>query len=417
MFDYLVQNKSRWTVSLSPRGASSAIVITVFAVAMTGATVPVPLYVLWAPRFGFGALTTTALFVVYALGTVAALVLFGSVSDRAGRRPVLVMALVAAALSTLLFALADGVVMLAAARFTSGLATGVVTAAAGAALVDLDGLRAGSFSTAANLGGLALGPPIAGTLAQYVLHPTALVFWGYLAVLVPVTLALRWLPETVATVTHPVIAVRRPAVPPEPAHRRAFLSAATFMFSGFAVTGLFASLVPTFLRNDLGERNLAVVGVVVGTLFAVGMLAQLLGHRSWWPDSGSFVSGWLLVGLVLIETGLLGRSLATFVAGTVAAGAGFGLATRTGVDAAQTYAEDGRQAETVAAAFVAAYAGTSVSTIGVGILDQAVGEHPATIIISVVVAIAVVAAAVLRADAARRAARDRAPEHQGSRSS
>ena len=373
-------------------------VALVFMVAMAGATLPVPLYTLWQPSFGFGPLTSTALFAVYALGTIIALTAFGSVSDRRGRRPVLLSAVLAEVVSTVLFALARDVWFLYAARLVSGIATGVITAAATASLGDFDRGRdrAGTVATAANLGGLALGPLAAGVLAQYAGHPARLVFWVYAIMLVPV-LALSWLiTETVPGRSGPVAQFRKPARPVDLAGRRAFTGAAAVMFAGFAVTGVFASLGPAFLRNNLGERNLAVTGVVVAVLFTAGLLAQVLIRPSWWPYRPAAVAAWLISGLGVINAGLLSRSLAVFVAGTVLAGGGFGLATRSGVAAAQRYVGPGQGAGMVAPAVIAAYAGTSLSTIGLGLLDQVAGQSPATLIISAVAAAAAVAAWVLQ---------------------
>ncbi|MFD0487552.1 hypothetical protein ACFQ0O_11565 [Saccharopolyspora spinosporotrichia] len=60
------------------------LVAAVYVLAMLGGTLPVPLYVFWAPRMGFGPFTTTLIFAIYALGVVASLLLFASLSDRSG---------------------------------------------------------------------------------------------------------------------------------------------------------------------------------------------------------------------------------------------------------------------------------------------------------------------------------------------
>lgn len=103
---------------------------------------------------------------------------FASLSDRAGRRPLLAAAVLAAAASTALFLLAHDVGTLLAARFLCGLGTGVFTAAGTAALGDLAGAErtrlVSTVSTAANMGGLGLGIIVAGLFAQYGANPTHL---------------------------------------------------------------------------------------------------------------------------------------------------------------------------------------------------------------------------------------------------
>lgn len=85
----------------------------------------------------FRAVTTTLIVAVYALGTVVSLLFFASMSDRLGRRPMLMAALGAAVLSTVLFLLAGDVAMLLVARLVFGLAAGVFTATATATLAEL----------------------------------------------------------------------------------------------------------------------------------------------------------------------------------------------------------------------------------------------------------------------------------------
>lgn len=373
------------------------LVAGVYALAMLGGTLPIPLYAFWAPQFGFGPFTTTLVFATYALGTVLALVLLGSLSDRAGRRPLLAAALVVAAASTVLFLLAQDVELLLAARFLSGLATGVVTATATAALGELDsehrGNRTSIVSTAANMGGLGLGAILAGLIAQFGSHPTHLVFWIYLATLLPALAAVAVLPETVLERHRPSLAARRPTLPSPPADRAEFLRAATAVFAAFAVSGLFSSLVPSFLREQLHVHNLAAVGGEVGLLFIVALLAQLAVPARWlsrWWLAPTFLTG----GVVVFETGLWTRSLPVFIAGTLLAGAGIGLAFRRGVAVTQRLADPSRRADLIATYFLAAYAGTIVPTLALGLLDQAINQDISTLVLAFAV-VALTAAGAL----------------------
>jgi MFS family permease len=55
---------------------------------LSAASVPTPLYRLYQGEWGFSPLMLTVIFAVYALALLAALLIFGSLSDRTGRRPV-----------------------------------------------------------------------------------------------------------------------------------------------------------------------------------------------------------------------------------------------------------------------------------------------------------------------------------------
>ncbi len=106
------------------------------------------------------------------------------------------------ALSTVVFILAPGVGWLFVGRVLSGLAAGLVTGTATAALAETVGnsspRRATRVATAANMGGLGLGPLVAGLFAQFGPNPTVLVFEVYLALLAVAALGLVVLPESLA---------------------------------------------------------------------------------------------------------------------------------------------------------------------------------------------------------------------------
>ena len=91
-------------------------------VLMAGANLATPLYAVYAREFGFSSLVLTSIFATYAFVLVPALILFGRLSDRFGRRPVLFAGLSVAAVALVVFAAADGVAWLYAARALQGLA-------------------------------------------------------------------------------------------------------------------------------------------------------------------------------------------------------------------------------------------------------------------------------------------------------
>ena len=68
-----------------------------FAVTMLGTTLPTPLYGLYRVRFGFSELMITVIFATYAVGVIAALLLFGRMSDVIGRKAVLLPGLACSA--------------------------------------------------------------------------------------------------------------------------------------------------------------------------------------------------------------------------------------------------------------------------------------------------------------------------------
>src|ERR1700742_5078786 len=238
-----------------PRRVAFWLVALILSITMLGTTLPTPLYDIYQAQWHFSAAIVTVTFAVYAVAVLATLLLAGRSSDQAGRKPVLAAALCCGALSTVVFILAPDVGVLFVGRILSGLSAGLVTGTATATLTELipasASRRASLVATAANMGGLGLGPLIAGLFAQYGPHPTVLVFQVYLAVLAVAGLCLFLVPETVSPRRRPVIRFAGLGIPER--GRGEFVAAGVAAFAAFALLGLFTALVPTFLGDTLHE--------------------------------------------------------------------------------------------------------------------------------------------------------------------
>src|SRR5690349_12505768 len=111
------------------RAQATAPLVLVWAawfVLMTGVNLATPLYAVYAEKFGFSSLVLTAVFTVYAVVLVPSLLVFGRLSDRLGRRPVVLAGLVMAAAGLLVLAAARGTAWLVAGRVLQGLAVGLI---------------------------------------------------------------------------------------------------------------------------------------------------------------------------------------------------------------------------------------------------------------------------------------------------
>lgn len=371
----------------------------VFAVCMTGTTLPTPLYPLYQQKFGFSELTVTVVYAVYAFAVIGALLLVGNASDAVGRRPVLLWGLVCAGASAVCFLPATGIAWLYAGRLLSGLSAGLFTGAATAYVMESAppgrASRATFVATAVNMGGLGCGPLLAGILAEYAPWPLHLPYAVHLALVACSAAVLLWLPETVGDL-RPLRTVRpqRPGVPP---HVRAvFGPAATAAFVGFALFGVFTSVSPAFLARYLHVTDHAVSGVVVATAFFASIAGQTAVGRVGVSRSLPLGCAGLLAGLALLAGALHWDTLALVVPSALVGGVGQGLAFRGALAAVGRASPPDQRAAVISSLFVVAYTGISVPVIGVGLLTEPLGlENAGLVFIACMAALVIPAAGYL----------------------
>jgi MFS family permease len=364
------------------------LVALVFTVILLGTTLPAPLYVVFQGEWGFSAGVLTVIFAAYSAGVVAALLLFGRVSDEAGRRRVLFTALGVAIASTAVFVVAGGVATLLLARVLSGLAAGLTQGTATAALAELepnhDVRRAALTGAAVTSGAVGLGPLLGGFFAEYLGWKAHLVFVFYLVLLGAAVLAMLFVPETVEHPRRPAIRMQRLSVPSS--IRAPFLSAALAIFSAFALIGLFVSLVPSFLGLELHQHNHAVAGFAVFAFFACATAAQLALHGVSSRRAMLVGTAVLFPGLALLMLGLDRKELAIFGGGTACCGVGAGLVIMGSLASVNRIAPPEHRGETLSSFFVAAYLGLAIPAICVGIVSERTGFFRATLGCSIAIA-------------------------------
>jgi MFS family permease len=360
----------------------------ILSITMIGTTLPTPLYVIYQAQWHFSAAIVTVTFAVYAVAVLVTLLLAGRSSDQAGRKPVLAAALAASALSTVVFILAPNVGVLIVGRILSGLSAGLMTGTATAALTELvpatASRRASLVATAANMGGLALGPLIAGLFAQYAPHPTTLVFEVYLAVLAVAGLCLLLVPETVIPRRRPALRFAGLGIPEQ--GRSEFIAAAVAVFAAFSLLGLFAALAPTFLGNILHQNNHAVQGGVVFLLLAVGTLTQLALAR--FNSRRVVMAGLavLLAALALTVAALSQADMALFLAAAVVGGMAIGAVFLGSLATANRLAPPGRRSQAISAFFVACYTGLIIPVVAVGVATEFISDFAAVLALSILLA-------------------------------
>ena len=173
------------------------IFLTIF-VNLVGFGIIIPLLPFYARTFGASPILTGLLFASFSLAQLIASPLLGDLSDRWGRRPVLILSLIGTAVSFAMLAIAQSLVMLFAARIVDGLSGGnITTARAYIADVTTEENRArgyGMLGAAFGLGFI-VGPALGAAFSQ--ISYTAPIWAAAVITLAATVLAWLWLPETV----------------------------------------------------------------------------------------------------------------------------------------------------------------------------------------------------------------------------
>lgn len=344
-------------------------------VLMAGANLATPLYAVYAQEFGFSSLVLTSIFATYAFVLVPALIVFGRLSDRFGRRPVLFAGLWVAAAALVVFAEADGVAWLYAARGLQGLAVGMISGAATAALVELDPAgdrrRAALLAGLAQAGGSAAGPLFAGALAEWAPRPLELCFLATLGLTALTAAATLTVPEP-AGGEREAWRIQCPRVPAE--IRRDFARVSLTAATVWASVALFLSIVPSYARDLLATSNLALLALIASLTLLASCVSQIVAQRfegSRRPDQAA--------GLALLALGLVGlvlagpfKSLACLLVGAIAAGAGHGLAFLNAQQELNDLAPADRRGEVTSAFISCIYFLVATAVIATGLIDLTV---------------------------------------------
>ena len=356
------------------RRVAFGVVGVLLGAVMFAASAPSPLYPVYQDRYGFSPTTLTTIFAVYALALIAALLLTGSLSDRVGRRPVLLASLVLLAAAMAVFAAGDGVGWLVLARVLQGIGTGVATGTLSATLLDLQP-RPGvgpTVSTVAPSFGLAGGVAGAGALVQYGPAPRTLVFWILLAVFVLAAAALLAVPETVPY-RPGWLGDLRPRVGVPAGARATFLTMAPIVVACWALAGFYLSLGPSLAISLAGTTDRLVTGLPLTALFAAGGISSLLTPG--WSARRSILVGapTFTLGVALTVAAVGTGQLWVLVLGSAVAGAGFGPSFAGTLRALAPLVAPTERGTLLTAVYVTAYLAFSVPALAAGLTATHLG--------------------------------------------
>ncbi|KAF1048584.1 MFS transporter [Xylophilus sp.] len=361
------------TQEMQERAATVRMAAVVTAVFMLSNSTT-PLYVHWQARLGFSSGMLTVVFALYIAGLLGTLLVAGPLSDRYGRRPVLLPGLIAALLACGLFAGAASVAMPAAGRLLAGIAVGVIVSAGMAAVVDAGGAqgrrRASLLASVAMVLGAGLGPLLAGALAQALARPVipifaveALVLFGALAVV--------WRLPARPLAADGSFRLRLPQV--QAAKRRHVLCGIAAFGPGITATSFVLALGPSLLARLLGVRSPLLAGGMACAMFFAAAGVQFAVRQ--WPVARIFAAG--TAATVLAMAGLALAIHAAWAPALVAcallAGAGQGLGQLGGFTLIGLHVPDSHRAQANAVLNIGGYIPAGLLPVATGYLIDAVG--------------------------------------------
>lgn len=309
---------------LSPR-AAFALQVSMLVLFLAAASAPTPLYAVYQAEWGFSPVTVTVIFGVYALAVLAALLTVGSLSDHIGRRPVLIAAILVQAVALVVFATAEGVPALLAARVAQGLSTGAAVGALGAGLLDLNRTRGTIANGVGSVAGTAVGAIGSGLLVQFLPAPTHLIYLSLLGILVLQGIGVALMPESAARAAGALASLRPQLGLPQSA-RRPLLLAVPALVAVWSLAGFYGSLGPSLVRGVAGSNAIVLGGLGLFVLAAAGALTVLFVHAAE-PRTVVLIGTTALIsGVGVTLLAIAHTSTVAFFVGTAVAGVGFGAA-------------------------------------------------------------------------------------------
>ncbi|MCV7366296.1 MFS transporter [Mycolicibacterium duvalii] len=339
-----------------------------------------PLLVMYRTDGGFSGLTVDLLLFAYVIGIVPALLMGGPLSDRVGRRPLMLPAPVLAAVGSAILAFgAQSALVLGIGRVFSGLALGLAMAVGGSWLKELSstplaGGDAGARRAAMSLtGGFGLGAGAAGMLAEWAPAPTVTPYAVNIATALAAALFLTAAPETRAPGA-PARPWRANLVVARAAQRRfAFVvvPVAPWVFGAGATA---YAVLPALMSDRVSTAPIAFSALMCVVTLGVGFAVQRLG-----PRLGADGPRGVVIALGLLVVGMLAAALAASaltvwaaLGAAAALGAGYGLALLAGLQEIQRIAGPDDLAGMTAVFYSLSYLGFAVPA-ALSVLERSAG--------------------------------------------
>ncbi|WP_211188557.1 MFS transporter [Gordonia asplenii] len=384
-------------------GYWAAVAAALFATAWGGNEFT-PLLVMYRLTSNMPAVVVDALLFTYVVGIIPTLLIAGPLSDRVGRKKLMLFAPLAAAVGSLILALgAHSAGLLAVGRVFSGIALGLSMAVGGSwikELSDLDGSSAGAGARRAAMSltaGFGVGAGLAGVLAQWGPWPTVLPYAVNIGLSLLALVLLVRVPETRRAASGAgrlIDDLRIPSV----TNRRflvVVLLLAPWVFGACAVA---YAVIPAVMTPHTSGAPIAFAALCCVVGLTAGFGIQSVGRRI---DDPRGIRG-VVVALVVLTIGMALAALAAHtltlwlsVTAATVLGCGYGMAMISGLLEVQRIAGPDDLAGLTAVFYSGTYLGFAAPAIMAWVAQSWSVSYPAMLAFGALAALACLAISLL----------------------
>ncbi|MBP1989187.1 MFS transporter [Paenibacillus eucommiae] len=348
-------------------------------IAILGANLPTPLYALYRMKWNLSPVIMTLLFASYALVVIPTIVIVGQISDRWGRKSLLVPAVFCSFTASFLFMFAEGIGELLAARVLQGLSVGMFSGIAVSALMAfLPREKLGKAAVVlaiATTSANAAAPLVGGGLGQYAPAPLVLSFAIHAALALLCLFGIAFfVPEThnPSLLKSPLLKLQ---VPKE--MRGIFFHCSTATFLAWTILGLLLSVIPSYMNDIVGRSNLLLSGGMVSLVLGMSALSQLLLRKLPTRRAAQIGCIAMLLGLAAVVAMLVTKSLILLVLMSCLIGIGHGPLYSGSLLVLNAHTPDRSRTSVMSLFYAVSYMGLSIPILGLGFVARGVGLTPA----------------------------------------